>query len=123
MTTEFLVAVLQTVIALTILNVWLARFGRESPYRGGGAATMREEFAVYGLPNWSVLAVGGAKVALALFLLAGLWIDSLTRPAAIGLAVFMLGAVWMHVRVGDPPTRSVPAASLLGMAIVTFLLA
>jgi len=123
MTTGILLVVLQTVIALTILNVWMARFGRASPYRGGGAANMREEFAEYGLPGWTVRAVGGAKVALALCLLAGLWIDSLTRPAAFGIAVFMLAAVGMHVRVGDPPIRSVPAATLLGLTIVTFLLA
>jgi hypothetical protein len=123
MTTASLVAILQTVIALAILNVWLARFRRPSPYRGGAAANMREEFAAYGLPGWAVLAVGAAKVTLALSLLAGLWIDTLTRPAAMALAAFMLAAVWMHVRVGDPALRSVPAALLLGMAVATVLLA
>jgi uncharacterized membrane protein YphA (DoxX/SURF4 family) len=116
------VAVLQAVIALTILNVWLARFGRASSFRGGGAANMREEFAVYGLPPWSVMAVGGAKVGLALSLLAGIWIAPLTRPAALGLAAFMVAAVGMHVRAGDPPVRSAPAATLLALSIVVFLL-
>jgi hypothetical protein len=123
MASGFLVAILQTMIALTILNVWLARFARATPYRGGGAANMREEFLAYGLPGWSVLAVGAAKVALALALLAGLWFEFLTRPAALGLAGFMLVAVGMHLKVGDPWTRSVPAAALLSLAIVTFLLA
>jgi len=123
MTTEFLLMALQTAIGLTILIVWLARFGRTSPYRGGGAKNMREEFAVYRLPGWSVVGVGVAKVALALALLAGVWIESLTRPAAAGISAFMIAAVAMHVRVGDPPIRSVPAATLLGLSIVVFLLA
>jgi hypothetical protein len=123
MTTEFLLVSLQAAIGLTILNVWLVRFRVASPYRGGGAANMREEFAVYGLPSWSLLAVGGAKVALALALLIGIWVQVLTPLAAAGLAAFMVAAVALHLKAGDPAVRSVPAAVLLGLLLVVFLLA
>jgi hypothetical protein len=123
MATEFLRVSLQAAIGLTILNVWLVRFRVASPFRGGGAANMREEFAVYGLPSWSLLLVGGAKVALALALLMGIWVPGLTPLAAAGLAAFMLGALALHLKAGDPPVRSVPAAVLLGLSMVVFLLA
>jgi len=123
MTTEFLLVSVQVAVGLTILNVWLVRFRLASPYRGGGAANMREEFEVYGLPSWSLPLVGGAKVVLALALLTGIWVQGLTSPAAAGLAAFMLAAVAFHLKAGDPPVRSAPAAILLGLLTVVFLLA
>lgn len=122
MTTAFLLMILQAVIGLTIMNVWLRRFRMASPYRGGGAANMSEEFAAYGLPSWSVWLVGGAKVGLALALLVGIWVKALTEPAAAGLAAFMLTAVALHIKVGDPPVRSAPAAVLLALLILVFFL-
>jgi uncharacterized membrane protein YphA (DoxX/SURF4 family) len=122
MSTEFMLVSLQAIIGLSILYVWLVRFPLASPYRGRGTANMPEEFAAYGLPAWSVWLVGAAKVALALTLLLGIWIEGLTAPAAAGLAVFMLAAVLFHLKVGDPPVRSAPAAVLLGLSIVAFLL-
>jgi uncharacterized membrane protein YphA (DoxX/SURF4 family) len=123
MTTEFLLLSLQALIGLTILNVWLFRFRLASPYRGGGSTNMPEEFAAYGLPSWSIWLVGVAKVSLALALLVGIWIEGLTAPAAALLAAFMFVAVALHLKVGDPPIRSAPAAVLLGLLIVVFLLA
>jgi uncharacterized membrane protein YphA (DoxX/SURF4 family) len=121
MTTDFLLVIAQAAIGLTILNVWLFRFRVASSFRGGGAANMREEFAAYGLPSWSILLVGGAKVALAVALLIGIWIRSVTLPAAAGLAAFMLAAVAFHLKAGDPLVRSAPAAVLLGLLIVVVL--
>ena len=112
----------QVTIALGLLNVWLLRTGKPSPWRGGGAANMREEFAVYGLPSWASAVVGFLKISLALLLLAGIWFPALTRPAAAGAVVLMLGAIAMHVKVGDPPQRSLPAAVLLLLSLVVALL-
>lgn len=112
----------QVVIALGLLNVWLLRTGRASPWRGGSATNMREEFAAYGLPEWAPGAVGFLKIGLALLLIAGIWLPALTRPAAMGVAVLMVGAIAMHVKVGDAPQKSLPAAVLLLLSLVVALL-
>jgi hypothetical protein len=107
--------ILQVIVALGLLNVWLLRFGRGTPYRGGNAQSMREEFAVYGLPRWAVYGVGGLKIAAALCLLAGIWVHVLVLPAAAVIAVLMVGALAMHLKVRDPLAKSLPAFSVLAL--------
>jgi len=113
MNMDMLVLQCQLIIALGLLNVWLLRSGKATAWRGGSARNMREEFAAYGLPAWFMWVVGGLKVSLAILLIVGLWVNTVTRPAAIGIAVLMLGAIAMHVKVGDPLRKSLPATSLL----------
>jgi hypothetical protein len=113
-----LVAICQVVVALGLLNVWLLRFSRSTAYRGGAAANMREEFAAYGLPAWSCAVVGVLKVGAAACLLAGLAYPPLVLPAAIVVAVLMLGAIAMHLRIGDPPRKSLPAVAVLVLTLV-----
>ena len=113
--------VCQIVAALGLLNVWLLRSNRATPYRGGAARSMREEFAGYGLPAWSVAAVGVLKVAAAVALLAGLWYPALVRPAAVVVGVLMLGALAMHRKVRDPLRKYVPAGVMLALAVVLVL--
>ena len=103
----------QALAALGILNVWLVRFNRQTEFRGGSAENLPEEFEVYGLPHWMVYTTGAAKISLALALLAGLREPRLTRPAASALAVLMAGAIAAHVKVGDAPKKSAPAAGIL----------
>jgi len=114
--------VIQLLIALGIINVWLLRFGKPSPWRGGQAKNMREEFAVYGLSTSAMFAIGFIKVLLAGLLIAGIWWPVLTSPAALGLAVLMLGAVIMHFKVGDPAKKSLPAATVLILCLVVVVL-
>ncbi len=83
---------------------------------------MREEFAAYGLPAWSVGVVGFLKVTLAILLLVGIWLPVVTRPAAIGIAALMLGAVSMHLKVRDPMKKSLPALTLLGLSCIVIFL-
>ena len=47
---EYFRIALQLIVAVGILNVWLLRSGRATPFRGGDARSLREEFAAYGLP-------------------------------------------------------------------------
>ena len=115
---ETATTILSIVIALGIFNVWLLRFNRSTPWRGGAAANLREEFAVYGLPAWSVGVVGFLKVLFAAGLIAGIWIPELSRFAAAGIAVLMLGAVSMHVKVKDPLKKSLPAFTLLVLSSI-----
>ena len=114
---ELAVTICQIVIALGIFNVWLLRFNRSTPWRGGTAGNMEEEFAVYGLPAWTVKVIGLLKLLFAAGLIAGVWIPEVTRPSAVGLAVLMLGAVAMHVKVRDPARKSLPAATLLVLSL------
>lgn len=105
--------VLQVLVALGLLNVWLIRREKGTEYRGGNAHSMREEFAVYGLPAWSMYLVGGLKILAAICLIAGIWMHALILPASVVLIVLMIGALAMHLRVSDPAKKSLPAVMLL----------
>lgn len=113
----------QVIIALGIFNVWILRPGKSTAYRPGQAGSIMEEFAAYGLPRWAVFVVGGLKLALAVALLVGLWFPAVARVAALGMAVLMAGAIAMHLKAGDPPKKSLPAASLLTLSLLVALFA
>lgn len=120
---DFTIAsVLQIVVALGLLNVWLLRAGSVTDYRGGEARSLKEEFSAYGLPPVMFYIVGTLKVGAAVLLLAGLWASALVTPAAAVVAVLMLGALAMHVKVGDPIMKSVPALLMLLMCAGILLL-
>ncbi len=112
----------QTAAALWILNVWFNRFNKDTGYRGGDATNMKEEFEEYGLSETTMYAVGAAKVTLAGLMLAGHAVPRVTRPASIGLAAFMVGAVGMHLKVGDPVKRYLPALTVFSLATVSAVL-
>jgi hypothetical protein len=113
--------VIQVIMALGIYNVWLVRGGKATEWRGGEAKNLREEFDAYGLPSWAMGTVGSLKLLFATLLLIGIWYAPVVRPAAIGMMVLMIGAVSMHVKVGDPAKRSLPAFTMLVLsAIVAF---
>jgi len=106
-------SVLQLVVGLGLLNVWLVRPKSPTAYRGGSAQSLREEFAVYGLPDAVFLTVGALKVSAAVVLIAGVWLPLPVQVAAGVVAVLMVGALLMHVKVRDPLVRAVPAALML----------
>lgn len=112
---QTVMAILQVVAALGLLNVWLLRFNKSTPYRGGNSSSMLEEFASYGLPHWFTYVVGFLKVGAALCLIAGLWLHKLVFPAALTVSILMLGALAMHLKVHDPFKKSVPALIMLGL--------
>lgn len=103
----------QLIVGLGLINVWLLRARTATPFRGGAARSLREEFFAYGLPPWFFYLVGSLKVGSAAALIAGLWIPALVLPAAVVVAALMVGAIAMHVRVGDAPVKSLPAALVL----------
>lgn len=113
-----LVLICQIIVALGLLNVWLLRFHKSTSYRGGGATSMREEFATYGLPAWSCYLVGLLKVGSAIALLAGFIEPAFIFPAALIVALLMVGAVAMHLKVKDPAKKSVPALIMLALCLV-----
>jgi hypothetical protein len=118
----YLLIVLQLIVGLGILNVWLLRPGQPTPFRGGQAKTLREEFAAYGLPYWFMILVGVLKVGLALTLLAALWLHPMAQPAAIGLGLLMVGAFVMHLKVKDPFIKALPSIAVLAMCATIVVL-
>ena len=99
------------------MNVWVLRARSATSYRGGDAKTLKQEFEAYGLPSWAFHLVGGLKVTAAIILLAGLWMSAPVDIAAGVVAALMVGALTMHVKVGDPLMRSVPALLMLAMCL------
>ena len=114
--------ILQVIVGLGLLNVWLVRARTATAYRGGSAQSLKEEFATYGLPEWTFYAVGALKVGSAVLLIAGIWLPQLIRPPALVVAALMVGALAMHAKAKDPLTKSVPAVLMLLMAVAIFAL-
>jgi uncharacterized membrane protein YphA (DoxX/SURF4 family) len=122
MSTSAVSITLQVIVALGLLNVWLVRARSSTAYRGGAAQSLKEEFATYGLPEWSYYVVGALKVGAALLLIAGIWIPGIVRLPALIVAVLMVGALAMHAKAKDPLKKSVPALVMLLMCVAIYLL-
>ena len=105
-----------------LLNVWLVRARSATAYRGGSAQSLKEEFATYGLPEWTFYVVGALKVASAVLLLAGIWYPALIRPPAAIVAALMVGALAMHAKAKDAPAKYLPALLMLVMCVAIYLL-
>jgi hypothetical protein len=115
---EYVVIALKLIVGISILNVWLVRSNKSTPWRGGNAGSIGEEFKAYGLPQWSMWTVGTLKVVLALVLLFSIYDPGMENIAAIGIALMMLGAVGMHFKIGDPHRKSLPAFTFLVLSLV-----
>lgn len=119
---EFLIITLKLIVGLSILNVWLVRLNKSTPWRGGDAANIVEEFKNYGLPIWFMWVIGSLKVILALLLLVSIFYPQVEAIAAYGISILMLGAVSMHIKIGDPLKKSLPAFTFLVISLVIALL-
>lgn len=115
-------AVLQLVVGLGLLNVWLVRPKSATAYRGGAATSLKEEFAVYGLPGAVFYLVGALKITAGVVLILGVWIALPVQLAAAVIAALMVGAVIMHAKVRDPLVRAVPATIMLILSSAIVLL-
>jgi uncharacterized membrane protein YphA (DoxX/SURF4 family) len=124
MSTFAISTALQVIVALGLLNVWVVRAKASTAYRGGSAQSLKEEFATYGLPDWTFYVVGILKVGSAILLLLGIWVKSpdLVRLPALVVAGLMVGALAMHAKVKDPLTKSLPALAMLLMCVAIWFL-
>jgi hypothetical protein len=122
MSAQWVSNILQVITGLGLLNVWLVRARSTTAYRGGAATSLKDEFAVYGLPAWTYYLVGGLKVVCGTLLIAGIWYPGLVRPAAAVVALLMVGALAMHAKVKDAPQKYLPALSVLLMCVAILLL-
>ena len=109
--------ILSVVVGLTVINVWLFRSNRSTSYRGGDAASLMEEFQVYGLEDYFLI-IGIIKVSLAIMLLLSLYFKKLSFFASSGIGIMMLVAVYMHINVGDELIKSMPASVMLASCLM-----
>ncbi len=114
---EYLENAIKVFIAICIINVWLFRFSKSTPWRGGEAKNMKQEFAAYGLPEWFMIIIGAAKVILSLVLLVSIYYKQLELFGAYGIAVLMIGAIFMHLNIKDPLKKSFPAFIFLVLSL------
>lgn len=122
MSTHVLSSVLQVIVGLGLLNVWLVRARSATAYRGGAAQSLKDEFAVYGLPEWTFYLVGGLKIVAGVLLIVGVWVPGLVRLPAAVVSVLMVGALAMHAKAKDPVSKYLPALSVLLMSVAILLL-
>jgi len=113
---DYLSTALQVILAGGLINVWIFRKSKSTSFRGGSAQSLKEEFATYGLPDAVYYIVGFLKLGSALVLLAGIWIHGIQGYAAVVVAGLMVGALGMHLKVGDPMQKSLPALAMLAMS-------
>lgn len=117
MSTHAISSVLQVIVGLGLLNVWLVRARSATAYRGGAAQSLKEEFAVYGLPEWTFYLVGGLKIVSGVLLIIGIWVPKLVVVPALIVAGLMVGALAMHAKAKDPASKFAPALSVLVLSV------
>ena len=112
--------ILQVIMAGGLINVWLLRFNKHTPFRGGSSKSIIEEFATYGLPAWFSYVVGALKISSAILLIAGIWLPQLVLPVSSLVSSLMVGAILMHLKIRDPLIKSLPALLMLilGLSII-----
>lgn len=112
--------ILQVITAGGLINVWLLRFNKHTPFRGGSSKSIIEEFATYGLPAWFSYLVGALKISSAILLIAGIWLPQLVLPVSSLVSSLMVGAILMHLKIRDPLIKSLPALLMLilGLSII-----
>jgi hypothetical protein len=113
----YFIIALKLTVALSLLNVWLIQKDKPTKWRGGDAQNIKEEFRVYGLPEWMCYLVGVLKVGGAVSLIVSIWVFSLSRPSALILAALLTGSIVMHFKIQDPLYKSFPAFLFLVMCL------
>ena len=118
---SYLEIAIKLIIGLSVLNVWLLRANKETPWRGGTAKSLKEEFAAYGLSETMMKVVGAIKIILALMILVSIFYEPTEQIGAGGMAVMMAGAIIMHLKIKDPLQLSFPAFLFLVLSLYLLL--
>ena len=115
---DWILIVMQLFIRAAMLDVWWIRYEKPVKFRGGNAKTMKEEFRLYGLPDWFRTVVRGLKLSCGLLMAVGIWFPSAAVFGGVILAVLMLGAMAMHFKVRDPLIKASPSTLFLALSAV-----
>ena len=81
-----------------------------------GTDQMVEEFDRYGYPQWFRVFTGTVEVTGAAGMFAGLFRPAIVPFAGLLLASTMVGALFTHIRLGDPAKNMAPPAVLLALS-------
>ena len=115
MSLTILIYTLKIIIFIIIINVWVFRKNKPTPYRGGNAKTLKEEFAVYKLPKKSFYMIGTVKIICSTMILISICIKELEMISILTLSLIMCGSLLMHAKIKDPFKKSYPALIILIM--------
>lgn len=116
---EYLVILFKLIVGLSIINVWLFRSSKSTPWRGGEAQNLKAEFETYGLSEGVMKLVGTVKVFLSVLLILSIWFSFFQPYVAYGIAILMLGAIGMHFKINDSLKKSFPAFLFLVLSLLT----
>ena len=107
-------------VSILVTNVWLFRFNKETPYRGGNAKNMIEEFAVYGLDINMMYLIGSLKIIASIGLIIGLFKTKISVYSSLLMAILMTGAIYFHFKISDPAIKYLPSVLMLLCSIFIY---
>ncbi len=107
-------------VSFLVTNVWLFRFNKETPFRGGDAKNMIEEFAIYGLDINTMYLVGSLKVIASIGLIIGLLKTKFSVYSSLLMAILMTGAIYFHFKISDPAIKYFPSVLMLICSIFIY---
>ena len=108
-------------VSFLVTNVWLFRFNKETPFRGGDAKNMIEEFAIYGLDINTMYLVGSLKVIASIGLIIGLLKTKFSVYSSLLMAILMTGAIYFHFKISDPAIKYFPSVLMLICSIFIYI--
>ena len=107
-------------VSFLVTNGWVCRINKETPYRGGNATNMVEEFAAYGLDINIMYLVGTLKVIASLGLIVGLLKTKISIYSSLMMAILMTGAIYFHFKISDPAIKYFPSVLMLLCSIFIY---
>ena len=117
---RFLYIVVSFFVSFLVTNVWLFRFNKETPYRGGDAKNMIEEFAEYGLNTNIMYLVGFLKIVASIGLIIGLLKTKISIYSSLLMSILMIGAIYFHFKISDPAIKYFPSVLMLLCSIFIY---
>ena len=117
---RFLYIVVSFFVSFLVTNVWLFRFNKETPYRGGDAINMIEEFAEYGLNTNIMYLVGFLKIVASIGLIIGLLKTKISIYSSLLMSFLMIGAIYFHFKISDPAIKYFPSVLMLLCSIFIY---
>ena len=117
---RFLYIVVSFFVSFLVTNVWLFRFNKETPYRGGDAVNMIEEFAEYGLNTNIMYLVGFLKIVASIGLIIGLLKTKISIYSSLLMSILMIGAIYFHFKISDPAIKFFPSVLMLLCSIFIY---
>jgi len=105
---QTLYQVARVLVPVAIFFVWVVRY-----------ENIVKEFRAYSMPGWTRDLVGILKLTFAVMIFSSE--GFVLRLGAMGIVVLMLCALATHLKIKNPPSKMLPAFSLLCLSLYIFL--